>query len=88
MKKESTAMKSRTKWERLKKMTDAGIDVSDVPEIDPKLFKRMEVRMPRPKELVSIRIDPDVLDWFRRQGARYQTRINAVLRSYVEAHSH
>jgi hypothetical protein len=33
-------MKSRTKWEKLKKMTDAGIDVSDVPEIDPKLFKR------------------------------------------------
>ena len=88
MKKEPTAMKSRTKWEELKKMTDAAIDVSDVPEIDPKLFKRMEVRMPRPKELVSIRIDPDVLDWFRGQGARYQTRINAVLRSYVEAHSH
>ena len=88
MKKEPTAMKSRTKWEKLKKMTDAAIDVSDVPEIDPRLFKRMEVRMPRPKELVSIRIDPDVLDWFRRQGARYQTRINAVLRSYVEAQSH
>jgi len=47
----------------------------------------MEIRMPKPKELVSIRTDPDVLDWFRGQGKRYQTRINAVLRSYVEAHS-
>ena len=43
--------------------------------------------MPKPKELVSIRIDPDVLGWFRRQGKRHPTRINAVLRSYVEAHS-
>jgi uncharacterized protein (DUF4415 family) len=88
MKKESTAMKSRTKWEELKAMKDSDIDVSDVPEIDLKMFKTMVVRMPKPKELVSIRIDPDVLAWFRRQGARYQTRINAVLRSYVQAHSH
>lgn len=88
MKNESTAMKSRTKWEELKTMKDVDIDVSDVPEIDAKVFKTMVVRMPKPKELVSIRIDPDVLAWFRRQGARYQTRINAVLRSYVQAHSH
>ncbi|HNC75191.1 MAG TPA: BrnA antitoxin family protein, partial [Elusimicrobiota bacterium] len=39
-------------------------------------------------ELVSIRIDNDVLDWFRHQGRKYQTRINAVLRSYVDVHSH
>jgi uncharacterized protein (DUF4415 family) len=81
-------MKSKTKWEKLKTMTDADIDISDVPEIDPKIFKTMVVRMPQPKELVSIRIDPDVLAWFRQQGARYQTRMNAVLRSYVHAHSH
>ena len=88
MKKESTAMRSKTKWEELKTMKDSDIDVSDVPEIDPIMFKTMVVRMPKPKELVSIRIDPDVLAWFRQQGARYQTRINAVLRSYVQAHSH
>jgi len=88
MKKESTAMKSKTKWAELKTMKDAEIDVSDVPEINTKMIKTMVVRMPEPKELVSIRIDPDVLAWFRQQGARYQTRINAVLRSYVQAHSH
>ena len=86
MKRESTVMKSKTKWEELKTMEDTDIDVSDVPEIDPKVFKTMVVRMPKPKELVSIRIDPDVLAWFRQQGPRYQTRINAVLRSYVKAH--
>ncbi len=88
MKKESIAMKSKTKWDELKAMKDSDIDVSEVPEIDLKMFKTMVVRMPKPKELVSIRIDPDVLAWFRQQGARYQTRINAVLRSYVQAHSH
>jgi len=69
-------------------MQDSDIDLSDIPKIDPSVFKKMVVRMPQPKELVSIRIDPDVLGWFRNQGRKYQTRINAVLRSYVEAHSH
>lgn len=88
MKNKSTGMKSRTNWEHLQKMKDGDIDFSDIPKIDKAILKSMVVRMPRPKELVSIRIDPDVLVWFRQQGSRYQTRINAVLRSYVEAHSH
>lgn len=69
-------------------MKDEDIDVSDISRIDPGIFKKMVIRMPKPKELVSIRIDPDVLGWFRQQGRKYQTRINAVLRSYVEAHTH
>ncbi|NUM53127.1 MAG: BrnA antitoxin family protein [Candidatus Hydrogenedentes bacterium] len=68
-------------------MPDNEIDLGEAPEIDPRVFKRMEVRLPKPKELVSIRIDPDVLGWFRKQGRGYQTRINAVLRSYIEAQS-
>ena len=42
--------------------------------------------MPRAKETITIRLDADVLDWFRQQGSGYQTRINAILRSYVRAH--
>ena len=38
-----------------------------------------------PKELVSLRIDADVLNWFKASGAGYQTRINAVLRAYKDA---
>ncbi len=87
MKQKSTATKSRTDWKRLSAQRDEDIDFSDIPKIDPALFKKMVVRMPEPKELVSIRLDADVLGWFRQQGARYQTRINAVLRSYIEAHS-
>ena len=38
---------------------------------------------PAPKQAISLRIDRDVLDWFRAAGPRYQTRMNAVLRSYM-----
>jgi uncharacterized protein (DUF4415 family) len=40
--------------------------------------------MPTPKKLLSLRIDTDVIDWFRHQGPGYQTRINAVLRAFIE----
>lgn len=40
---------------------------------------------PEPKEAISIRVDRDVLAWFREKGPGYQTRMNAVLRSYMEA---
>jgi uncharacterized protein (DUF4415 family) len=43
--------------------------------------------LPHGKELVTLRLDRDVLDWFRKAGKRYQTRINAVLRAYKDAHS-
>lgn len=88
MKEKYTEMKSKTNWNRLHSVKDDEIDFSDIPKIDPDVFKKMVIRMPQRKELVSIRIDPDVLGWFRKQGHRYQTRINAVLRSYVEAHPH
>ncbi|MDO9543212.1 MAG: BrnA antitoxin family protein [Kiritimatiellia bacterium] len=81
-------MKSKTDWKKLHAMRDNEIDFSDISKVDRAILKKMVVRMPQPKELVSIRIDPDVLGWFRQEGKRYQTRINAVLRSYVDAHSH
>lgn len=36
------------------------------------------------KQPISLRVDEDILEWFRRQGPRYQTRMNAVLRAYME----
>jgi uncharacterized protein (DUF4415 family) len=43
--------------------------------------------LPPGKELVTLRLDRDVVDWFRKAGKGYQTRINAVLRAYKDAHS-
>jgi uncharacterized protein (DUF4415 family) len=46
--------------------------------------RNAELIMPGPKQLLSLRLDQDVLQWFRDQGPGYQTRINAVLRAFVQ----
>lgn len=62
------------------------IDFSDIPETDAAFWANAELRLPGNKKGVYLRIDPDILEWFRKQGKGYQTLINAVLRQYVEAH--
>ncbi|MFC1451838.1 BrnA antitoxin family protein [Verrucomicrobiota bacterium] len=69
-------------------MPDSEIDVSEIPKLDKAFFKHAKLRMPKRKQSVSLRLDPDVLDWFKHEGRGYQTRINAILRAYVEAHQH
>ena len=79
-----------TDWERLDTMADEDIDLSDAPEITPEMFARAVIARglkPTPAKVqVTLRIDGDVLAWFREQGPGYQTRINRLLRAYVEAH--
>jgi uncharacterized protein (DUF4415 family) len=48
-------------------------------------WSKAEVDIPGPKQPVALRLDADVVDWFRSSGKGYQTRINAVLRSYKRA---
>lgn len=79
--------KSETDWARVDAMTDEEIDTSDIPELDETFFKNAVLWMPKPKKSISLRIDQDVLEWFKSQGKGYQTRINAVLKAYKEAHS-
>lgn len=77
---------SKTDWKRLDAMKDEDIDYSDIPELDDDFFKNAEVVMPPEKKHLSIRLDADVLEWMQSQGKGYQSRINAVLRAYYEAH--
>ena len=72
--------------ERLKKMKDSDIDFSDCPELDEEFLKHAKIVLPQRKKTVTIRLDQDVIDWFRAQGKGYQTRINALLRAYMKAH--
>ncbi len=73
--------------EELAAMPDEQIDTSDIPPLGEDFWKNATVVMPEDRKTqVTIRLDPDVLRWFKDQGAGYQTRINAVLRSYYEAH--
>ena len=88
MKAKNTIRESRTDWNRLETMPDSDVDCSDIPKLDKAFFQRAQVRMPTRKRSISLRVDPGILDWFQRQGRGYQTRINAVLKAYVEAHQH
>jgi uncharacterized protein (DUF4415 family) len=66
-------------------MPDKNIDYSDIAEVDDEMFAQGELVLPDPKETITIRLDKDVLTWFRGRGKGYQTRINAVLRRYMTA---
>ena len=74
---------SKTDWKRLAAMADKDIDTSDIPELDDAFFDNAELRVPS-KQPVTIRLDSDVVDWFKSQGQGYQTRINQLLRRYME----
>jgi uncharacterized protein (DUF4415 family) len=86
MRQTNTRKESRTNWRKLAALPDDRVDTSEVPELDEEFFREATLRLPKAKQLVSIRVDSDVLDWFRQQGKGYQTRINAILRAYVRAH--
>ena len=77
---------SETDWARIDAMTDDEIDTSDIPPLTEEFFKRATVRLPRHTVTVTIRVDPDVLAWFKAQGEDCEQRMQAALRIYAEAH--
>ena len=81
----------KTDWARFDAMTESEIDAAaqsnpDAQPTDADFWKGARVVWPEKKDAVSLRLDKDVLAWFKRRGAGYQTRMNAVLRSYMLAH--
>jgi uncharacterized protein (DUF4415 family) len=81
---------SRTDWARIDSQSDKEIkktvdtDPDAAPIMSPEWMRQARILEPRAKTAVSIRLDDDVIEWFKRRGTGYQTRINAVLRAYVE----
>jgi uncharacterized protein (DUF4415 family) len=75
---------SSQRIEELKNMPDSAIDTSDIPELDRDFWDNAKLVQPRTKQAISIRLDSDVLDWFKNQGKGYQSLMNSVLKSYVE----
>lgn len=82
-------MESRTDWERLRQMTDEDLEEAaredpDTVLLDEEWFCTAWLVIPGgKKEQISIRLDREVLDYFRAGGRGYQTRINDVLKAYV-----
>ena len=82
--------KSGTDWEALRHRSEtdihAGIEADpDAHATDEAFWQGAEVVLPPRKQVVTMRLDADLLEWFRQQRG-YQTRINAILRSYMNAH--
>ena len=80
-----------TDWKRLRDTTDEEVHAAvasdpDIVPTDEAFWKDARVVMPKPKETVTIRLDADLLAWFRKERG-YQTRINAILRAYMAAHT-
>src|SRR6218665_2029789 len=67
-------------------MPDAQIDDSDAPFLPDAVWTKAAVQLPHTKQQITLRIDAGGLDFLKQRGKRYQSRINAVLRSYVQAH--
>jgi uncharacterized protein (DUF4415 family) len=77
----------KTDLNRLRRMRDADIDDSDIPRLDKSFWKTAKLTMPEPKDRLTIRVDRDIVQWLKKAGRGYQTRINAILRSYMNAQS-
>ena len=82
-------VKGETDWAALDAMTEAEIEQrasEDMAElrIDPDWMDHATVIAPHAKERITVRLDHDILNWLKAQGRGYQTRINAILRAYVE----
>lgn len=78
-------MAGNTDFRRLREVRDADIDYSDIPKLGKSFWKNAKLVVPEPKDRLTIRIDHDVVEWLKKQGSGYQTRINAILRSYMVA---
>jgi uncharacterized protein (DUF4415 family) len=81
--------KGKTDWARVDAMTDEEVEASIANDPDWAELKDIDwsdavLVMPAKKKAISIRVDEDVLDFFKREGEGYQRRINAVLRSYMQ----
>jgi uncharacterized protein (DUF4415 family) len=74
---------SHKRLEEIQNIPDSAIDTSDIPELDDDFWQTAKMSVPIPKKSISIRLDGDVLDWFKGQGKGYQSMINNVLRTYV-----
>jgi uncharacterized protein (DUF4415 family) len=86
-----SAGKGKTDWARLEAMPDQDVHFTeDAPRTLPQDWARAVAHrglpVPSRKQQIALRVDVDVLEWFKAQGEGYQTRMNAVLRAFRDAH--
>lgn len=77
---------SKKRIKQLKSIKDKDIDYSDIPELDANFFKKAKLELPVKKKAISLRIDSDILQWFKKQGEGYQTKINGILKAFMQVY--
>jgi uncharacterized protein (DUF4415 family) len=87
----SDRKRGKTDWKRVdatsdREIDDAKSDPDAAPIVDRDWFRTATLSIPERKVPVSLRIDREVVDWFKAQGGRYQSRMNAVLKAFAHAH--
>lgn len=82
---------SKTNWKKIDAMTDNDIDYTDSPEVKEEFFKLMTQEEPE-KVVVNLRLNREIVDFFKSHSRKYQTRINdvllAIVRDYKKSHGH
>ena len=76
---------SRTDWNKVSKLSNSEIDCSDIPDRGIDFWDDAKLVQPVDKQQITIRLDRDLIIWLKSQGKGYQTKINAILRTYYES---
>ncbi len=77
---------SKERLQAVSAIRDEDLDYSDIPETDESFWSQAAVRMPEATAGLYVRLDQDLLDWLKRDGPTYHSKVNAILRSYMESH--
>lgn len=81
------SLESQTDKKKLHIVHDNDIDYTDIPATTADFWADAESYMPSQKTHVSMRLDNEIIQFFKQKGQGYQSRINAVLKAYVRNHS-
>ncbi|GJL56686.1 MAG: hypothetical protein NPIRA02_38180 [Nitrospirales bacterium] len=76
----------KSNLKKLDALMDDEINYDEIPQFDEAFLKSVEMKFSPGKKQIALRLDTDILEWMQAQGKGYQSRINAVLRAYYEAH--
>ncbi len=79
------SISTKERHKKLLSMRDEDIDYSDIPPTADDFWDKAELVMPAPKKAISLRVDEEVLEFFKKDGPGYQTRMLAVLKAYMDA---
>ena len=79
-------MCTATNLEELDALTDDMIDTSEIPPLTEAFFATAHWRMPQSKVQITVEVEPEIWEWFKAQGDRYQQSLTAALRLYALAH--